>query len=194
MWSFSTGLLSGGLAEEYKDNFSRFLATKWLLTLTVLLPIFSGEFYNFLIRARPHDLLEDIDGLTTEHWKDSKVYSLYLVGIFDQLVDARFKGTDPKLAQLSDRTEWLDTFSMVLSDKPFKKLFAEIISENSVFLTNGLFAYYLIQRLRRHSPEFAYYEQGVHYHIANLANSKTFFINIHQDYFTEFQLQQLNKM
>ena len=108
--------------------------------------------------------------------------------------EAKSTGSDFRLMELYDRTEWLDTFSMVLIEENFEKLFDEIVNQNSVFMTNGAFAYYLIQRLQSHSPTFRLYEEGIHYYISKFLTVKCYFLAVLTDHFTQDHLNHLNKV
>ena len=113
-------------------------------------------------------------------------------GLFDQMMMAKYDNLNDTMAKFWDNSNWLDTFEMIYNSELRSSLFNEIMENNSVFMTNGLFAHYFFSHIPRYLIRG--YTRGIDYHVSRTQQMKCYFLNIDSEYFGRDNLVQLNKM
>ena len=78
IWNFTSIILSYTIyfAQNIRGK-NRVLVIVWLFANTILLSIFSGQLFEFIINAKIIDRIESKEELfTKEHWKSSMIYMM----------------------------------------------------------------------------------------------------------------------
>ena len=114
------------------------------------------------------------------------------MGVFDQMFMAKFDNTDDTMLRLWEEFDSLDTFEMIYNSEMRTTVFNDIMANNSVFMTNGLFANYFFSHIPSHLIRG--YTRGIDYHVSRSHQMKCYFLNVDSEYFGRDNLVQLNKV
>ena len=174
----------------------RILVAIWLLALILVLSIFSGELYGYIVRGQPLDVIDSFDDLYRKaYWKDSKIYMAAFVGIFDFILFEEMEGNQ-KAKNIYDRSETLDSVELIHNHSLSDEVFTKIMTENKVLSINKMTANYLInQFFGKHSQMIDDREGYGELFVTDMDDSvNAYYINVVDSTFSQAHLQSLNRM
>ena len=194
IWDYTSVFLSDIIVTKHKDWRAKCLTIIWLLVNTLMLFIFSGQLYTFLMRRPIIDKIEVMSDLfAKQYWKDSDIY------LFDQefsdFIVWGYLENNPIARQFIGRGDFLDPIDLYFNSNTLKSTMEKIIRDNAVIPAQKLLVYYLLRRAQNEFPElFEYLEEGIYYCVSKPeGDAQSYFLAVYKKRFNGTDLQILNK-
>ena len=195
MWSYTSVLLSDYFAIKVKNLKPRFLAIIWLLVNTLLLSLYAGFLYDFIIRGQIVDKIEKKEELVSKpNWMNTTIYS-----IDDATGDYFYWGltqSDGIALQLFERHELLDLLEVYFNANKRKAIFEEVLRNKAVITGNKLNTFLQLRKVQMEWPIFmANYIEGLDFFISKPeTDPKCYYLGWNKDVFNQMVLDILNEV
>ena len=165
-WNYSAVLLSDTYAMQFSTVKTRVLASIWLLVITMMLSVYSGQLYEFVIRGKLVDKIETKEDLVTKsNWKNSKVTMFDLSSIPE--ISAGIELNDPVSLDLIKRQIIQDPFELYFNDNIQKQLIEGVMADNQVIISYKWLIYYFLRRVQNIFPQMMdNYEEGIDFYLS----------------------------
>ena len=192
MWEYLSVLLSDYFAVKTVE--SRLLAGIWLLVNTLLLFLYSGQLYDFIIRGQIVDSIErKTDIVSKRNWAHSNIYIID-DAISDYIIFNALTLNDPVAKQIVERCVIADIFGIYFSPKVRRDFFEKVFKENAIISANKLNANLLVRRVQMESPIIKNnYIEELDFRISQPDTpSKNYYLFWNRDNFKQNNLEQFN--
>lgn len=179
---------------EFKD---RLMSGPCLIASVLLLSVYSGLFYERLIRGQPIERLESLNQLLVNNtdWSQKNLYVILGFGAFDELYTHKFKNQSIIYDKLFYRSELIDPLEIQFNPNFTKEIFKNIMTKDTVLSANRLLAYSILEQVRSLYPELIEnYEEGVDYYISNTDIIEPYFLMTFKKDYQIDHLTMLNKV
>ena len=196
IWNFASIFLSDAM--HFTQNISgknRLLVMVWLFANTILLSIFSGQLFEFIINAKIIDRIESKEELfTKEHWKSSIIYILD-IGIFD-FITYGLVNNNSMAKQFLSRSVAMPPLDIINNDEEKREIMKDVINNNAVLIINKLTMYFLVRDgQERYQDVFLDYIEGIDYYISQPEQSyKPYYIMFMREFLQDHFIVEFNKM
>lgn len=159
----------------------RILVGVCLMVSVVLVAAYSGVMYAKLMRVEPITTLKSLMELIDDKglWKNSKLYTFYGIGTFDELFVRALLDRNSVEKRLFNRSLQIDQLRMHFDDQILKTALKDIFESNYVLSANRLLIYHFINRAKIKFPELmAHYEEGNEFLVSETEVMKPYFLTV----------------
>ena len=197
LWNFASISLGDvmNLALNNIRGKNKVLVMVWLFANTILLSLFSGQLFEFIINGKIIDRIECKEELTTkEYWKSSKIY-IFDLGIFDFITNGDINNNSVAKNFLS-RSEATPPMDVIRDEELTREILSGILNDNKVIIANKLRTYFLVRNGQDKYPDiFRDNVEGIDYYISKPEQSyKAYYSLFAQEFFPVHLAVQFNIM
>ena len=166
---------------QSKHLSDRIMTSIWLIMSIALVAAYSGVMYERLIRREPIASLKSLNELLDENslWKNSKVYTFFGIGTFDELFMRALDNHDSIEKKLFNRSVEIDPLEMQFDHRILEKMFKNILENNYILSSNRLLIYNFLNIAKLKFPSLmSEYEEGVDYLVSDTDVTKPYFLPV----------------
>ena len=196
IWNFASITLSDAMTFAHNiSGINRVLVMVWLFANTILLSLFSGQLFEFIINGKIIDRIECKEELTTkEYWKSSKIY-IFDLGIFDFITNGDINNNSVAKNFLT-RSEATPPMDVIRDDELTREILSGILNDNKVIIANKLRTYFLVRNGQDRYPDiFRDKVEGIDYYISKPEQSyKAYYSLFAREFFPVDLAVQFNIM
>ena len=166
IWDYSSVILSDYLTLKPKSIKTRILATIWLLVNTILLCLYSGALYDFIIRGQIVDRIEMKEELISkENWLHSNIYLIDPAIL--KYVFWSVRHEDSLVEHLVQKYKLNDLYQIYFNNSQQKAMFEDVFRNNALILANKLNLYLYLRKVQSDWPIImGNYIEGLDYYIS----------------------------